>query len=434
MGTRRRYWIALSLALSSTVGCATPGSFNLWPSGGSSWFGGGDKASPSNPASQTARNAPPATPSKSGANAQLGAAAAAPAGTWATMTAPLKNLMPAKDAPATVPDDALSLENSPKELSSDLHAQMARMFESKGDFPGAIKQYEQALKASPGNTDLLVGLARAYDRKGDQKKAIETYQAAIKADPKCASAYNDLGLCYARQRDLARSRESLGRAVALVPTSKLYRNNMATVFTEARQYKEAFEQLSAVHPPAIAHYNLGILANRKGDRTEALNRFQQAAAADPSLAQARKMVDKLSGVAQQQPELPAAGQRVQHLEQQAQRQVGQVKSQVRQTRAGSVSQAQAHGREAQSQVSKGAAGISQSAQESIREAEAKIRGAVQPQTAPIAPSYGNAWVPDESDDITPIQASPPVEERVRQQYRISDESDENPILLPPTSE
>jgi tetratricopeptide (TPR) repeat protein len=442
MAIKRRYWIALSLlVLGSSAGCST-GGFNLWPSG-SSWFGTGD-TKPS--LSQQARNTPPAVPSKTGANAQLGAAAAAaPTGIWATMAAPFKSLTGSAE-PAPVPQqDELSLDTAPKQLSPELLVQMARMHEAKGDFPTAIKHYEDALKAAPRNTDLLVGLARAYDRSGNPAKSIETYRQAINVDPKCALAHNDLGLCYARHRDLARSHESLSQAVALVPTSKLYRNNLATVFVESRQYNEAYEQLAAVHPPAIAHYNLGILANRRGDKAEAVARFQQAATIDPNLAQAHRMIEKINGVASQvaqQPAQQAVQPQIQQFQNQwrnqAQQQADQVKTQVQQSRTQFVNQVQSQVRDVQSQADQGVARAGQGASAAVRDAEAKIRAALQAQPAPVGPTYGSNWVPEQSDDITPIAATPEANEAspaadASEAFSISDE-DETPILLPPTGE
>ena len=375
----------------------------------------------------------------------------------------------------------MSLENTHKKLTPELYVQIARMHESKGDFVGAIKQYEQALKVSPGNTDVLVGLGRAYDRSGNIAKAIESYERAIKADPRCALAYNDLGLCLARQNDLARSHDCLSRAVALVPTSKLYRNNLATVCVEMKQYPQAYEQLSAVHPPAIAHYNLGILANRRGDKVEAMSRFQQASAADPNLAQARRMIDKLNGVTQvaSQPTISAPnfqeqakqfqsqlgnqanqfqGQVVEQAKQysaewqqqarqaqsqvaeQAQQQYEQVKSQVDEAQTDLASRAQTGVDQLQTQAGQQATQYSEKAQAAARDAEAKIRAAMGPYFVPTQPTYGSSWVPEQDDDITPIQAETPQADSAAdsdpptdvERYNISDEEDDTPTLLPPT--
>lgn len=430
---------------------------SLWPS---NWFGSNSSTSQQNLAQYNARNAAPVNPSRSGANAQLGAPAAAATGPFAAMSASFKKWTGGDEPQAKPQDDPLSLDTKPKQLSSELYVQLAHMHEAKGDFARAIKQYEEALKVSPNNTQVLVELGRAHDRQGDMAKAIATYQQAIKIDARCALAHNDLGLCYARQNDLARARESLSKAVALTPTSKLYRNNLATVLVSSRQYNEAYEQLAAVHTPAIAQYNLGILANRRGDKTEAMNRFQQAASLDPNLAQARNMIDKFNGIAAQvsagtataQAAVPSikqvqtdvadqARQYQQHWrdevrqmqsdwQQQAKSQANNLKTQVNQTQAQLAERVQSQAKGVAEQANSGVNQVSEASQAAIRDAEAKIRAAMQSQVAPVEPGYSSSWVPPETDDVTPIGEDGASDDAAT--FSISD--DESPILLPPTGE
>ena len=453
--TRQRWWLAISLAaLCSSTGCSSMGS--LWPSG---WFGSSG-SSQQGLSQHNARNSAPANPSRSGANAQLGAPAAAAAGPFAAMSTSFKKWTGTEQQPKPE-DDPLSLDTRPKQLSAELYLQIAHMHEAKGDFAGAIKQYDEALKAAPNNTNILVELGRAHDRNGDMPKAIATYQQAIKADARCALAHNDLGLCYARQNDLVRARESLSKAVALTPTSKLYRNNLATVLVNSRQYNDAYEQLAAVHTPAVAQYNLGILANRRGDKTEAMSRFQQAASLDPNLAQARNMIDKLNGVAAQatnrapsegaavpsikQIQTDVADQAQQHQQrwrdevrqmqsdwqQQARTQVNSIKSQANQAQTQIAERAQSQAEGLAEQANSGVNQTSQAAQSAIRDAEAKIRAAMQGQPAPVEPGYSSSWVPPQTEDVTPIGEDDAGGNEAT--FSISDEED-SPILLPPTGE
>src|SRR5438046_230145 len=123
--TRQRLWLAFSLAaLCSTTGCSSMGS--LWPSG---WFGSSSTPQ-NNLAPHNARNAAPANPSRSGANAQLGAPAAAAAGPFAAMSTSFKKWTGGEQQPAPA-DDPLSLDTKPKQLSAELCVQIAHMHESK---------------------------------------------------------------------------------------------------------------------------------------------------------------------------------------------------------------------------------------------------------------------------------------------------------------
>jgi hypothetical protein len=57
---------------------------------------------------------------------------------------------------------------------------------------------------------------------------------------------------------------------------------------------KAYEHLVVVHGPAIANYNLGYMAQMKGDRTAAIAFFSAALKNDPSLESARQWLAHLA--------------------------------------------------------------------------------------------------------------------------------------------
>lgn len=193
------------------------------------------------------------------------------------------------------PEDPVSLSNSPASVSSDLFLHAARVNEARGNLPLAREQYQKALELEPDNPMILVGLARLYDREGRLQEAEKVYRKAAAIAPNNPLVLNDLALCYARQGNLAQAKQSFEQTVRIAPQNVRYRNNLATVLVETGQPNDAFRHLAAVHPPAIAHYNLGqLLSQRKMDR-ESLVWFQRALQIDPTLAPARQMVEKLAG-------------------------------------------------------------------------------------------------------------------------------------------
>lgn len=416
MAIDRRWWLSTTLtavaglALSGFSGCASGSGSWLSPS---SWWGGNSSQQSNSLAQQNKPSQPAFAPSQSGASARLGSPPPIETGPFSAVSASFKKWTGTGETKPAAQPDELSLDSQPKQISSELYMQMARMYEAKGDFDGAIKQYEQALKTSPKDTQLLCALGRAYDRKADFSKAMVNYQQAIKIDPRCATAHNDLGLCLARQGDRERSLESLRRAVELAPDSKLYRNNLATVLVDLGRYDEAFTQLSSTLPVAASHYNVGYLAYRRGDKDEAMRRFNLATQIDPNFAPARKMVDKIANVSNQIP---------------------------------SREQVQAKIDNGANQLTNQANQFSGQANTAIRDAEAKLRAALEAKTAPIAPHYGNEWshtstqVPAQAVPTRPsgqsIEPPPPELTGGAPKQNLSDDSpsDEMPILLPPTGE
>jgi Flp pilus assembly protein TadD len=185
----------------------------------------------------------------------------------------------------------------PKTATPELFIGLAQMSHRAGNVTQARQYYQQALALSPNHLEALLGAARMEDREGQLDVAQMLYQRAVAASPRNATALNDLGLCLARRGDLQGARQVLQQAVQVEPTKPLYRNNIAKVLVELNQQNEALTQLSAVHPPAAAHYNLGVLLSQRGRDREAIQCFQQANKLDPSFEPARVAVMQRTGSA-----------------------------------------------------------------------------------------------------------------------------------------
>jgi Flp pilus assembly protein TadD len=166
-----------------------------------------------------------------------------------------------------------------------------------GNVPQARQYYQQALALSPNHLEALLDAARMEDREGQLDAAQMLYQRAVAAYPRNATALNDLALCLARRNNLQGARQALQQAIQVEPAKPLYRNNIAKVLVELNQQNEALAQLSAVHPPAAAQYNLGVLLSQRGRDREALQYFTQANKLDPSFEPARIAVMQKTGSA-----------------------------------------------------------------------------------------------------------------------------------------
>jgi Tfp pilus assembly protein PilF len=92
---------------------------------------------------------------------------------------------------------------------------------------------------------------------------------------------------------LPQAAATLQSAVQMQPGKALYRNNLATVLVEMGRRQEALTQLQAVHPPAVANYNLGYLLERRGESANAITCYQTALAMDPGMTAAQTALFKL---------------------------------------------------------------------------------------------------------------------------------------------
>jgi tetratricopeptide (TPR) repeat protein len=260
VGTTKLPFLALALAWSTTVGCAS------------------------------------LNPSKSSQNlgALGGPAAAAPSFTdkltaWFKGDKPKSSAMPTVDTS----DSALSLNNKTKP-GPEVNVAMAQMAESSGKVAEAEKHYRKALAIKPLYVPALLGLAHLKDRSGELEAATKFYQKATAANPQDARPFNDLALCYHRRGMLNESVEALQKAIALQPERKLYRNNLAAVLVDMNRPEAALEQLVAADGKAVGHYNLGYLLMKKGNQSAALAEFRAAAAVDPGLDAAQQWIARLS--------------------------------------------------------------------------------------------------------------------------------------------
>lgn len=190
--------------------------------------------------------------------------------------------------------DPIALDNQPAKAGADIYVSLARVHESKGNFPGAAQQYQKAIETDPKDLAALLGFAHLLDRQNKLVEATTYYEMAVRVHPTSATAHNDIGLCYARRGMNDRAAQSLRQAVTLDPARPLYRNNLATVLVELRRSDEALRELLAVHEPATAHYNLAYLMQLKGQNQEAIRHFAEASRINPQLTAAGTWLAKLS--------------------------------------------------------------------------------------------------------------------------------------------
>ena len=197
--------------------------------------------------------------------------------------------------PTIIPaEDPTTLAGNPTKPTPKLHVALAEMHEKSGNFAKVREHYEAALKEEPHNLRGLLGYAHLLDRQQKFNEAIAEYRLACKYHPNEAKAYNDLALCYDRHQKFDDAVQSLSKAVALEPRRKLYRNNLAVILIKMGRRDEVLAQLTAVHGPAVAHYNLGSLYFRQGKQSEAAAEFAEAARIEPGFTAARQWSEQIA--------------------------------------------------------------------------------------------------------------------------------------------
>lgn len=216
---------------------------------------------------------------------------------WKKTTGAVAGAFATKPQQVLPENDPLRLDRMPTKIGPEVYTGAARLLENQGKFAEAETRYREALRAEPKDLNALVGLARLHDRQGQSEQAIELYQKAAQAHPTNALIYNDLGLCHRRRQELDKSLAAFRKAVDLQSDNAKYRNNLAGVLVEGGRVDEAFKELAAVSPPAVAHYNLAHLLEQKSQRPAAITHLQKAVALDANLLPARDLLNQFTGVA-----------------------------------------------------------------------------------------------------------------------------------------
>jgi len=210
--------------------------------------------------------------------------------------------------PNTKVIDPIALGFASGPPNAGLYLSMAKMSDQGGNTEHARSMYHRALSIQPNHLDGMLALARLEDREGQLDAALHYYQQAVQNHPQSAKALNDLSLCYARRGQVREALAPLQQAVQAAPEKALYRNNLAKVLIEMNDLNGAMQQLTAVHPPAVAQYNMGYLLHERNRDQEAAQYLAAAAQTDPNLGAAGTLLAEVTGRTQQVAQL-APGQR-----------------------------------------------------------------------------------------------------------------------------
>ncbi|MEI3649617.1 MAG: tetratricopeptide repeat-containing serine protease family protein [Dolichospermum lemmermannii FEM_B0920] len=159
-----------------------------------------------------------------------------------------------------------------------------------GDKPGAIDDYNQAIKINPN-------LAQAYNNRGivrnelgDKPGAIDDYNQAIKINPNLAQAYNNRGGVRNDLGDKPGAIDDFNLAIKINPNFAEAYYNRGIVRNELGDKPGAiddFNQAIKFNPNyALVYNNRGIVRNKLGDKQGAIDDYNLAIKFNPNYAQA----------------------------------------------------------------------------------------------------------------------------------------------------
>jgi Tfp pilus assembly protein PilF len=167
--------------------------------------------------------------------------------------------------------------------------------ESKGEYAKALDNYSKALEVDPKSVSAMLSMARLYDRQNESEKSINFYNKAIEIAPNSGACYAELGGVYVKTGNLNAAKEQLQKAVNLEPKNTSHRSALAGVLLDMGNTESALSELTQVHTPAMANYQMAYLHFSRKNVPATQQYLTNALQIDPNLKPARDLMASMGG-------------------------------------------------------------------------------------------------------------------------------------------
>ncbi len=124
---------------------------------------------------------------------------------------------------------------------------------ARGNFAGAIAEYEKAVATNPTDAVIRNKLGISYQRQNDVDKAQKQFEFAVGLNPHFAEAWNNIGSCYHARGKYKQAIRYYQKALESKPgLATAYRNIGSAYFAQSR-FEEGYQALQAAYrlDPAI---------------------------------------------------------------------------------------------------------------------------------------------------------------------------------------
>jgi tetratricopeptide (TPR) repeat protein/S1-C subfamily serine protease len=159
-----------------------------------------------------------------------------------------------------------------------------------GDKPGAIDDYNLAIKINPNYASAYNNRGNVRDDLGDKQGAIDDYNLAIKFNPNYASAYYNRGNVRNELGDKQGAIDDYNLAIKFNPNYASAYYNRGVVRAELGDKQGAIDDYNLaikINPNyASAYNNRGLVRYKLGDKPGAIDDYNLAIKINPNLAQA----------------------------------------------------------------------------------------------------------------------------------------------------
>tara|TARA_R110002111_G_scaffold256979_2_gene324541 strand:+ start:10550 stop:12892 length:2343 start_codon:yes stop_codon:yes gene_type:complete len=170
------------------------------------------------------------------------------------------------------------LPSSAREKVLDSKMVVAQDLENKKELEKAKQAYETIYKADPKRALACHRLAIVSYRLGEREEALKYFDKAQTLTPENAELLSDYGYALYKMKKYKQAEEVLTKSVGFDPKSERAMTRLATVLGMQGKMQESYTQLCKFSSPAEAHEIIAHLHSERGEKQQALNRYQQALA------------------------------------------------------------------------------------------------------------------------------------------------------------
>ena len=165
------------------------------------------------------------------------------------------------------------------------------------DYKAAVEQAYLVQKHLPHSYLANTSLGAVSRGLGDIDKVIAHYLEAIRIKPTCIEAHYYLSRAYHKQNRIDESIEYYSKTLQLQPTHITAYNELVEILYNSDNIDRGIDvcrkALLFVPDSAILHCNLGIMLDKKGNRTEAFKELNTAIKIDPNSTKIRTVLEAI---------------------------------------------------------------------------------------------------------------------------------------------